>query len=277
MLASLVPIGLAFAAATFPGEGLDELIGKRQWIPPSPSAKWSDQTGWMSFLTTWYGQEGWTSFHDLLFNGKVDVTRRRKSLFSNTLVLPGFDALEAAKIDDPKKLDSVKHTLSLRGRHLEGAVFTSADLRKADLEGAHLRDASLSFVQLQGGRLEAAMLQGADFSFAQLQGASLHWAQLQGARLASAKLLGAVLYSAQLQGAVLDAAQLQGAVLDAAQLQGASLVRAKLQGASLVLGGLRPRCSSPRSFKARILPNRILLARLSITRRCGARTSRAPP
>jgi hypothetical protein len=45
----------------------------------------------------------WTSFHDLLFNGGVDdVTRRRKSLFSNTLVLPGFDALEAAKIEDPK-------------------------------------------------------------------------------------------------------------------------------------------------------------------------------
>jgi hypothetical protein len=53
-----------------------------------------------------------TSFHDLLFNGEVDrVTRRRKSLFSNTLVLPGLDALEAARIDDTKKLGSVKQTL----------------------------------------------------------------------------------------------------------------------------------------------------------------------
>jgi hypothetical protein len=67
-LTSLVPIGLAFTAATFPGEGLDVWIGKRQWIPPYPSAKWSDQKDWMSFLTTSYGQEGWTSFHDLLFS-----------------------------------------------------------------------------------------------------------------------------------------------------------------------------------------------------------------
>jgi len=35
-----------------------------------------------------------------LVQWRHDVTRRRKSLFSNTLVLPHFDALEAAKIDD---------------------------------------------------------------------------------------------------------------------------------------------------------------------------------
>ncbi|HXN88325.1 MAG TPA: hypothetical protein VN890_03055, partial [Methylocella sp.] len=94
LTACLVPIGLVFTAATFPGEGLDEWIGKRKWIPPYPPAKWSDQKDWMSFLTTLYGQEGWTSFHDLLFNGQIDkISRRRKSLFSNTLVLPGFDGL----------------------------------------------------------------------------------------------------------------------------------------------------------------------------------------
>ncbi len=44
------------------------------------------------------------STHDLLFAGVVDpTTRRRKSLFSNTLVLPGFNIYEALKIDDPKK------------------------------------------------------------------------------------------------------------------------------------------------------------------------------
>ncbi|HMF07040.1 MAG TPA: hypothetical protein VKE72_08535, partial [Methylocella sp.] len=118
-LTSLVPIGLAFTAATFPGEWLDEWIGQKQWIPPSR-------------VTAWLGMRQkddddhpvWTSFHDLLFNGEVDrLRRRRKSLFSNTLVLPEFDALEAAKIDDPKKLPGVKHTLGLRGRHLESAVF----------------------------------------------------------------------------------------------------------------------------------------------------------
>jgi uncharacterized protein YjbI with pentapeptide repeats len=81
------------------------------------------------------------------------VTQRRKSLFSNTLVLPSFGALEAAKIDDPKKLDngSFKHSFSLvlRGRHLEGAVFTSADLRKVDLNDAQLQGASLVGAQAQ--------------------------------------------------------------------------------------------------------------------------------
>jgi hypothetical protein len=96
LAACLIALGLAFSAATLPGEWLDEHAGNKQWIPPN-------------CVTAWLGAKDehdkpiWTSFHDLLFNGGVDdVTRRRKSLFSNTLVLPGFDALEAAKIEDPK-------------------------------------------------------------------------------------------------------------------------------------------------------------------------------
>ncbi len=147
LTACLIPLGLAFTAATFPGEWVEDWIGKRQWIPPNG-------------VTAWLGAKGdeddqpqpiWTSFHDLLFNGEVDdVTRRRKSLFSNTLVLPGFDSLEAAKIDDPKKLGSVKQTLTLRGRHLESVVFEAADLRKADLVGAHLQGASLELGEASG-------------------------------------------------------------------------------------------------------------------------------
>jgi uncharacterized protein YjbI with pentapeptide repeats len=179
-----------------------------------------------------------------LFSGQVDdFTRRRKSFFSNTLVLPGFDAVEAAKIDDPKKLDSVKQTLILRGRHLESADFYKADLRKADLEGAQLQDAILSSVQLQGASLKSTQLQGAGLFYAelqgalleqaQLQGALLEQAQLQGASLNNAQLMGAVLNLAQLQGTSLENAQLQGALLDGARLQGASLYGARLQGASL--------------------------------------------
>jgi uncharacterized protein YjbI with pentapeptide repeats len=236
-LASLVPIGLAFTAATFPGEWLDEYVGNKQWIPPNS-------------VTVWLGAKDhqdkptWTSFHDLLFNGEVDdVTRRRKSLFSNTLVLPGFDGLEAAKIDDPKKLDGVKQTLVLRGRHLESAVFNGADLRKADLEGAQLQGASLLRAQLQDASLDKAQLRdvfanfaellGASFLSAQLQGAILNMANLQGASLKGAALQGASFFGAQLQGADLDEANLQGASLDGAQLQSASLERAQLQGATL--------------------------------------------
>jgi uncharacterized protein YjbI with pentapeptide repeats len=250
-LASLVPIGLAFTAATFPGEAMDDWIGKKQGIPPNP-------------VTAWLGlnqedeeeQPIWTSFHDLLFNGEIDpVSRHRKSPFSNTLVVSGLDALEAKTIDDQKKLDWAKHTLVLRGRHLEGAVLDRADLRKADLESVYLQGASLNNAQLQGAAfndarlwgaalsrselqgasLDNAQLQGASLNNAQLQGASLDGAQLQGVSLDGAQLQGCSLWSAKLQGASLKNAQLQGASLDGAQLQGASLWSAKLQGASLGL------------------------------------------
>jgi hypothetical protein len=129
LTACFTTLRLAFTAATFPGESMEDWIGRRQWIPPNR-------------VTAWLGIEGTTSFHDLLFNGEVDdISRRRISLFSNTRVLPDFDALEAAKIDE---LDSVKRTLILRGRHLESAVFYHADLRKADLQGAYLQNALLT-------------------------------------------------------------------------------------------------------------------------------------
>jgi uncharacterized protein YjbI with pentapeptide repeats len=226
LAASLIPVGLAFTAATFPSEWMDGHIGNKQWIPPNCV------TAWLGAKDQHDDKPIWTSFHDLLFNGGVDdVTRRRKGLFSNTVVLPGFDALEAAKIDDPKKLDFLKHTLTLRGRHLESAVFYGADLSKADLEDAKLQGASLFFTQLQGATLQNAHLQGASLDHAQLQGALLETAQLQGATLFAAQLQGARLVKAQLQGAALDSAQLQGAELGGAQLEGASLYEAQLQAA----------------------------------------------
>jgi hypothetical protein len=54
-----------------------------------------------------YGKEKTKLFstHDLLFAGDVNpATRRRDSLFSNSLVLPGFNLYEALKVDDPNKL-----------------------------------------------------------------------------------------------------------------------------------------------------------------------------
>jgi uncharacterized protein YjbI with pentapeptide repeats len=149
------------------------------------------------------------------------------------LVLISFDALEAAKIDDQKKLDWTKHSLELYGHHLEGAVFDRADLRKADFEGAHVQGASFFRAQLKGAVLLRAHLQGASLEGAQPEGQSLDNSQLQGASLIGAQLQGAALDGAELQGASLGEAQLQGASLESAQLQGASLVSASLQGASL--------------------------------------------
>jgi Pentapeptide repeats (8 copies) len=142
-LLSLLPVGLAFVAARFPGEWLDTRYGAKKWIPPNAVTAWLGAVNAMEEPIP-------TSLHDLLFNGPVDdVTRRRKSLFSNTLVLPGFDALDSKGIGNQKTLDWAKHSLVLRGRHLEGAVFAGADLRKADLEGAQLQGAILDDAQLQ--------------------------------------------------------------------------------------------------------------------------------
>lgn len=229
LVAAFSPIGFAFTAATFPGEWLDDLVGKIQWIPPNS-------------VTAWLGARQIdsrnrpvsTSFHDLLFNGQIDVlTLQRKSLFSNTLMLPWFDVVQAAKIDDPKKLSSVKHTLSLRGRHLENAILVGADLRKADLKAAQLQGANFFAAQLQDADLQMAQLQGANLSTASLHGASLCFAKLQGASLVYANLQGAPLYGAQLQGASLNGAQLQGVSLGLAHLEGASLRDTQLQGVSL--------------------------------------------
>jgi Pentapeptide repeats (8 copies) len=102
------------------------------------------------------------STHDLFFAGPVDQeTRRTTSLFSNTLVLPGFNLYEALKIDDPKKLEWKEHLFDLRARHLENAVLSGANLSKADLTGARLQAASLGEAQLQGASLSWAQLRGA--------------------------------------------------------------------------------------------------------------------
>jgi len=204
-LASVYAFLFAFVIATIPGEWQENYL--------SPAA--------------------WNLLRHRIFDGEFDLTtRRRTRLFSNTLVLPGFDIYEALKIDDPKKVKWKQHLIDLRGRDLRGAQLDNAVLTRADLTGAQLQGARLSFAQLQGVSLEGAHLQGAMLEYA-LQGASLTRAQLQGALLWGAQLQGADLDSAELQGAWLELAQLQGASLSNAQLQGAWLAYAQLQGASL--------------------------------------------
>jgi uncharacterized protein YjbI with pentapeptide repeats len=215
-LLSLVPMCFAFAVATFPGEWLDESVGKKQWIPLNLAGlgvRISDD------------QPRRASLSELLFFGEVNpVTRRRTSPFSNTLVLPSFHAPEGT---------------ALRGRHLEGAVLDNADLRGADLTGAQLQRASLRFAQLQGQFPEAATqgapigLTGANLMEAQLQGAYLMNAELREANLNFANLMGAFLWGAQLQGASLFWANLNGADLWGANLQAARLQGAHLAGADL--------------------------------------------
>jgi uncharacterized protein YjbI with pentapeptide repeats len=226
---SSVAIWFSIVVATIPGEWQETALAALD------RPRW--RTAYLDF-----GEEKTklVSTHDLLFAGEVDVaTRRRKSVFSNTLVLPGLNIYEALKIDDPKKLAWKEHVFDLRARHLEKAVLYEADLTKADLYGAQLQGALLGFAQLQGASLDFARLEGASLMEAQLQGASLDRAGLQGASLDFARLEGASLIAAQLQGASLDGADVRGAPLDGADLRGASLYGADLRGALLDGADLR--------------------------------------
>ncbi len=237
-VASLVPVLLVTTIATIPGEWPQDNLPLLQFIP------WKDKKDMPWRLA---------SLHELLVAGEVDfASRKPKSLWSNRLVLPGFDAIDHTKFDSEAKIEALPETISLRARHLEGAVLIDAVLRKADftaaqlqgasffgaqlqgasLDGAHLQGASLDGAHLQGAFLANAQLQGASFFGAHLQGASLFAAHLQGASFFAAQLQGASFFGAHLQGASLDGAQLQGASLDRAQLQGAFLANAQLQGAS---------------------------------------------
>ena len=203
---SIAALWFSIVVATIPGERQETALTG----PDRP--RW-----WTAYIER--GAKKTKLVHDLLFVGDVDpVTRRRKSLFSNTLVLPGFNLFDALKIDDPKKLAWKEHLFDFRARHLEQAVLYFADFTKADLSSAHLQGVLLDGAKLQGASLEKAELQGASLSGAQLQGASLERVELQGGTLFWANLRGASLNGVQLQGARLDEAQLQGASLDGAAI-----------------------------------------------------------
>ncbi len=224
--ASFVPILLVFMIATFPGEWLDEKL-----FAPEPASR----RGLLWPLT---------SLHEMLVAGDVDLASRKPtSLWSNRLVLPSLDVIDHTKFDSEAKIEALTETVSLRLRHLEGAVLIGATLRKADFTAANLKGARLESADLRGAKFGCelsvpkgpycAQFHGARLNGAQLQGASLHSAELQGASLNSAQLQGAILSDTHLQGASLNGAELQGAYLGGAHLQGGSLDDAELQGVSL--------------------------------------------
>ncbi len=228
--ACFVLLGLWLCSATFPGEWVDAHIGNHMLM------------------------------RDLLFSGPYDEQKQsRTSYFSNTLVLPGFNSLEALGIDE-SKLAATTRTIARKGGHFEGAIFRGADLRKINLENA----------QLQGADFHQANLQSAQFYQADLAGAELFQAKLQLASFDSARLQAADLGGAELQGAWLLGAQLQGASLEGAMLQGATLVDVQLQGATLAGQDCRARISPP-SRIAPISPAPIWSERIAGADLSGAR------
>ena len=261
----------SFFLATFPGELADGGLKSLDWSRPRDSDL-PKSKAWL------FGNVG------------SEPERFHLLPFSRTLDIPGDATLfELAKLDKIRDrlarngaqsgTTRVGRTLSLRGRHLRGAIFDGVDLRNADLShaslqsaslrGASLQDASLNHVQLQRATLKRANLQGASLRGASLQDASLGNANLQGASLGvanlqeeslqsaydrvsliseatlqglsirGASLQDASFLSANLQGASLDFANLQGASFDYAKLQGALLAGASLQGASFDFANLQ--------------------------------------
>jgi hypothetical protein len=81
---SIAALWFSFVIATIPGERQETVLAALD----RPRWQISDNAYRTRLVST----------HDLLFAGDVDkTTRRRKSLFSNTLVLPGFNLYEALK------------------------------------------------------------------------------------------------------------------------------------------------------------------------------------
>ena len=214
IVVTAVVVVFSWTLATFPGEWENRPLAWIASIVPPELNKWR------------------SAGNEWLFNGDVDdISRRRVSWFSNTLVLPGFSLYDALKIDDPKKVEW--HDLfDARGRDLKGAVFAGATLPRTDFYHAQLQGASFFVARLQYARFQSANLQGAMLDGAQLQGASLQGARLQSVSLQGAELQGAWL-NGDFRGAMLQGARLEGASLDSARLEGASLRGAHLQGASL--------------------------------------------
>jgi uncharacterized protein YjbI with pentapeptide repeats len=226
LASSFAILGFSWTVATYPGEWQENHLPSVRVIPTRWF--WDREPGQESTSTSS------VSLHEWFFAGEVDdITRRRKSLFSNTLVLPGFDIYEALKIDEPTKDQWKTHSIDLRGRHLEQSIFDLANLPNVDLSGAYLEGASLVGAQFRGALLNSARLQGATLFWTGFQGASLPRAQFQGNDLLFTQLQGAFLQEAHLEGATLLGAQLMGTNLNRAQLQGASLVAVNLSGASL--------------------------------------------
>jgi uncharacterized protein YjbI with pentapeptide repeats len=217
---------LSLLIATFPGEWLDDNI---------PTI-----------------EVGGTSLHKLLVAGDVDLAERRpKSLWSNRLVVPGIDVLNHEKFDSETKIAALPMTVSLRARHLEGAVLIGANLRKVDFTGAVLSGADLSLADvreanfgcdrfgqdatcadLRGAILSSGNFNGAIFEKANLRGAIIDYASFDGASLKSARMVGVSAVQTQFSAAILDGADFRGALLDVAAFPAASLLGADFRGAA---------------------------------------------
>ena len=175
VLMTIAVIVFSLTIATLPTEGALD-----RWVYFATSPIFRPQTFWV-FGQAEVKEKNLISLRDGLFAGEVDdITRRRKSAFSDSLILPGLNIYEALKIDDPQKLKWREHIFDLRGRDLTGAVLNGARLPKVDLYGAHVEGATLNEAHFEGAMFDLAYLEGASLDGAHLEGATLNEAHSGG-------------------------------------------------------------------------------------------------
>jgi uncharacterized protein YjbI with pentapeptide repeats len=212
LLAALVVFSIS--VATVPGEYIEQSELRSRWLVRTDPLR---------------EQPFWLPTHEL-FEGRIDAPRSRSiSLFARNLVLVDARLVEP----DRDKLAKLDRTLSLRGRDLQLAVATGADLRKADLTGADLTSANLDGANLDGATLSNATLSNANLTLANLSHTTLAKANLSRAFLGGANLTGADMVGANLGRAYLGHTTLPNANLSYANLGGAYLFSADLGGANL--------------------------------------------
>ena len=117
---TVAAVYLVVAVATFPGEWLETAL------PEFP-------------------------FHETLVGGQRDGEMHAShTIWSNRLFVAGVALIDIAKFDTPDKRAAAPTSKSLRGRHLEHAVLTEAQLGRVDLTGAYLEGASLVRAHAEG-------------------------------------------------------------------------------------------------------------------------------
>ena len=142
--------------------------------------------------------------------------------------------------------------VDLKGAHLEGSIFVSTVLKRADLRDAHLQGAKMSRVNLQEADLQGANLIGTDLKGANLQSAKLFGARFESAKLEMANLKNVdfrpplapwreklVSLFISLERGNLKGADLWGANLQEAILRGVNLQDTQLQEANFFKADLR--------------------------------------
>lgn len=131
---------------------------------------------------------------------------------------------------------TVYSTSNLKGAELSDANLyemnlSYSDLSGADLFGARLADANLAGANLEKANLTLAFMPGVDIRRGNLHGSNLQNANLQDSDLVDADLSGDNLVGAVLAGADLSGANLSGANLSGANLRDSDIAQANFTGA----------------------------------------------